>query len=541
MAVGTPSPIVRPKRGLSLRSKAFLFMCVAIIIAVLGCMGAFAIVMIGAFSRLQDDLVLQRVERVLRRFDEEATALRSFASRRARADALFFDLQTQRIAELSSDRLPLPEDQHDWLVFAFNRQKNLVSAARANGVGAHGPDGEFPVNPEAFRGSGMLDAVGVVRILVTEDSLWIIASEPVLRSSGQGPSPGWLVYAAELRSSWIDALPAFTGILSLAMAPRMGDADHLLATMTSRLGQCRVYGHPAGALDRREITLEFAESFGGGPGRLHISLPTTVYAAALELRDQLVLMAFGGGLLLTLMSFLCIEFLFIRRIKRMDADLQRIAATEDASARLDASGTDEFGRLARSTNRLLEALRRRRSEAEMQQKLLASVMDSAIEGIMAFRAQRGADGEIEDFVLVMSNAAADRIFGEGSGIAVGGRLRALFPEPLADALHERYVRVVESRRGDNHEFVSTRDGHEMWLHSSANSWGDGLVVTYEEITARKHTEEELQQHLSEIERFNRAMIGREERILQMKTEVNELRARLALPPAYTVDMNTDDS
>jgi len=80
----------------------------------------------------------------------------------------------------------------------------------------------------------------------------------------------------------------------------------------------------------------------------------------------------------------------------------------------------------------------------------------------------------------------------------------------------------------------------MWFESYISPWEDGFVVTFAEITQRKETEQELQHKLDEIERFNRAMIGREERVLEMKAEVNELRARFGLPAAYRVDSRSDD-
>jgi hypothetical protein len=80
-----------------------------------------------------------------------------------------------------------------------------------------------------------------------------------------------------------------------------------------------------------------------------------------------------------------------------------------------------------------------------------------------------------------------------------------------------------------------------WLYISAEPWSDGFVVTFEEISQRKRVEQELKASIEELERFNRAMIGRESRILEMKSEVNLLRSRMGLPPGYKVDALNDDA
>ncbi|HEV2692924.1 MAG TPA: response regulator [Verrucomicrobiae bacterium] len=50
---------------------------------------------------------------------------------------------------------------------------------------------------------------------------------------------------------------------------------------------------------------------------------------------------------------------------------------------------------------------------------------------------------------------------------------------------------------------------------------------------RKRTEVELQRQLHELQRWYEATLGREDRILELKREVNELLAAQQLPPRYT--------
>lgn len=45
---------------------------------------------------------------------------------------------------------------------------------------------------------------------------------------------------------------------------------------------------------------------------------------------------------------------------------------------------------------------------------------------------------------------------------------------------------------------------------------------------------ELNKNMSEIEKLNKFMLGREERIIEVKQEVNELLRQLGQPPRYKV-------
>ncbi len=63
--------------------------------------------------------------------------------------------------------------------------------------------------------------------------------------------------------------------------------------------------------------------------------------------------------------------------------------------------------------------------------------------------------------------------------------------------------------------------------------GRQAVLAYvRDITERRENEERLRKSMTELERFNRLMVGREVRVIELKQEVNTLRRALGQPPAY---------
>ena len=67
-----------------------------------------------------------------------------------------------------------------------------------------------------------------------------------------------------------------------------------------------------------------------------------------------------------------------------------------------------------------------------------------------------------------------------------------------------------------------------------------IVSTGIDITERYLAEEEIKRRAEELERFNRAMVDRELRLIELKKQVNELCARLGEPRQYELSFEEDD-
>ena len=120
--------------------------------------------------------------------------------------------------------------------------------------------------------------------------------------------------------------------------------------------------------------------------------------------------------------------------------------------------------------------------------LLNAIAKTQTVVLNAFRAVRDERGRIVDLEYIFSNAQADEPAG-GPGM-VGGRYLARFPEAERAGFLASYRRVIETGAMEDQELLYTDAHHTSWFRSIATKLGDGVLVSSEDITARKQAEQE---------------------------------------------------
>jgi len=156
--------------------------------------------------------------------------------------------------------------------------------------------------------------------------------------------------------------------------------------------------------------------------------------------------------------------------------------------------------------------------------------------------------------IVLFNQAAEKMFGTTAPEALGQSLGRFIPERHR-AAHVRHVSQfgetgVSSRSmGRLGALLGLRaSGEEFPIEASISQveiQGEKLfTVILRDITERKRIEDESRRHAEELAaaneeltRFNEAMVGRELRMVELKQEVNALRAQLGQPPPYSSELD----
>lgn len=131
---------------------------------------------------------------------------------------------------------------------------------------------------------------------------------------------------------------------------------------------------------------------------------------------------------------------------------------------------------------------------------LSSVLNSSLDGIMAFSSVRNSAGKIVDFEWLFSNPAACKMLEQRAENLIGKRLLEEMPENLEEGIFERYVQVVETGTLMDQKFHYEQNGMICWFQSIAVKLSDGFAVTFRDITHIKESEQALQQANEQLEK-----------------------------------------
>ncbi len=143
--------------------------------------------------------------------------------------------------------------------------------------------------------------------------------------------------------------------------------------------------------------------------------------------------------------------------------------------------------------------------------------------------------------ILEANKAMLNMLGYAQAEMIGIHLSDITPAKWHDADESALARVM--KEGDSGEYEKEnirQDGVifpvvvRMWLMKDEEGIPNGLWALVRDVSEKMSSEQEIKKRMSEIEKLNRFMIGREERIIEVKKEVNELLRKMGEQPKYKV-------
>jgi PAS domain S-box-containing protein len=106
-----------------------------------------------------------------------------------------------------------------------------------------------------------------------------------------------------------------------------------------------------------------------------------------------------------------------------------------------------------------------------------------------------------------------------------------YPKELAEKYRTDDKRIMKAGKIEDIEEKYIQDGEERFVHTVKTPIKDekgnviGILGIFWDITERKRAEEELANKVKELEKITKIMEGREDRIIELKNEVKELKRR----------------
>lgn len=122
--------------------------------------------------------------------------------------------------------------------------------------------------------------------------------------------------------------------------------------------------------------------------------------------------------------------------------------------------------------------------------LLQTVFDSAPNGIAIMHPSYNSQGELEDFTIALFNTYTLNWIGDIE--YKGKRYGDLFPMVKPTGILKRFIEVFETGISANFEQWYAGEGMKHWFRFTAVKTGEMLLVTTEDITNRRQSEEKLQ-------------------------------------------------
>ncbi|GEM_PF-7029687 len=159
---------------------------------------------------------------------------------------------------------------------------------------------------------------------------------------------------------------------------------------------------------------------------------------------------------------------------------------------------------------------------QKSEKLYRSLFENMLNGFAYCQMHFDENDRPLDFTYLSVNRAFESLTGLRN--VIGKKASEVIPgiRESDPRLFEIYGRVSKTGKPECIEiFVNSL---QMWFWVSAYSLERGyFVAVFDVITERKRIEEEARKHLHELEVFYKAAIGREDRIVELKEEVEKLK------------------
>ncbi|EIJ42171.1 PAS domain S-box [Beggiatoa alba B18LD] len=151
------------------------------------------------------------------------------------------------------------------------------------------------------------------------------------------------------------------------------------------------------------------------------------------------------------------------------------------------------------------------TQRKQAEQLLEGILNSSMNGIMAFQCIRNDLGEVIDFEIILANEMAVNLVTARKTDLLGKRFLNIVPHSLVTGMFANYVAVAETGAPlDKEWFFGFAQQTPAWYHLIAVKLSDGFTITFQNISTRKQIEMTLHKTTRQLEgilRHSPALIG----------------------------------
>jgi PAS domain S-box-containing protein len=237
-----------------------------------------------------------------------------------------------------------------------------------------------------------------------------------------------------------------------------------------------------------------------------------------------------------------------KTIDQLNAEIADRNATEEAlkqvNEKLGNSTADlqqKLGEMDNTRKAMLNILEdldvaKKETEATMQQ---INVMSQ--EQVAIFESLTLGIAFVKDRIILRGNSKLGELFGRSLDEMVGQTTRIWYKneEEYSGIGASTYEDLKRQAIHQREQELPRKDGSLFWCLFRVRAMdpqdiSQGIVCTLEDITERKQAEKELKDRMEDLERFSRLTINREEKMIQLKEEINTLQEQMGKEKRYKI-------
>lgn len=381
---------------------------------------------------------------------------------------------------------------------------------------------------EHLRTGGFLvthETVGSAKkgLLALREGPALVASQPIVKSSGEGPAKGTIVFVSFLDKRWqkeasdLIRLPfSIESFRSQRLSPEFTDVKNHLS------GDESVF---VNAADEEHIVAygSVKDVYGEPAIIFRIEVPRTIHAAGIRALYIFALLLAGIGFVffLSLSSLLKREIL--ARIEALTSAVSEIRIG-GPTKRVAISGDDELSVLGMKINAMIDSLRKMELRGEESEKRFQTIADTA--PVMIWMSdQDKAFTYFNKGWLEFTGRKLEEVLGDGC-------INDVHPNDQ-DKVLKAYHAAFDDRKPYVNEFrLRRRDGEYRYVSVKGVPYysllGEflGYVGVCFDVHDQRSNERRREERIEEVEKLNAVMVSRELKMIELKDEVKRLRKDL---------------
>ncbi len=345
---------------MSLRSKAILVICVALLAVVAALYGTSRFILMSGLSRIEKYETEKSIQRTMSVLRETLSKEEAYAVDWAVWDDTyaFMEDKNANYIERNLDFATFENFNLNLMLFIDSSGRLVFGKAVALDTSK-----EVPVPPQLLDDTARLQLLGnqsalpgnTSGIVLLNEGPMMIASQPILKSDYSGPARGTLIFGHYLDSGELDRIGQLTlSNVALSRADAITTPDFQTAFKSLSAQESIVVQ----TLTARSIAgYSLVKDIHGIPALvLRVNVPRDAYLLGQNSIIYYILSVLVIGLLAAAAAIFVINKQILSRFTVMVNGLNKIITTGDTAIRLPISGNDELTMVARTMNGLLASL-----------------------------------------------------------------------------------------------------------------------------------------------------------------------------------------